>query len=113
MLQLYGQRTLDKNKKKIMAETVTYLFLNYGKTRGPLMEQESCYNLGRMYHQLGIMYLAEYYYKKALKVTTELIEGYPDVLCLKREAAYNLHHIYRNSGNFIAARNILMQHIVI
>ncbi|XP_018570885.1 general transcription factor 3C polypeptide 3 [Anoplophora glabripennis] len=113
MLQMYMQRTLDKNKKKVIAETVTYLFLNYSKTRGPLMEQESCYNLGRMYHQLGIMYLAEYYYRKALKVTNELIETYPDILCLKREAAFNLHLIYKNSGNFIAARNILMVHIVI
>ncbi|KAJ8922929.1 hypothetical protein NQ315_001473 [Exocentrus adspersus] len=113
MLQLYGQRTLDKNKKKVMAETITYLFLNYAKARGPSVEQEAFYNLGRMYQQLGVMYLAEHYYKKALKAESEVVDKRREVLCLKREAAFNLHLIYKNSGNSVAARNVLMKNIVV
>ncbi|KAJ8928794.1 hypothetical protein NQ314_018593 [Rhamnusium bicolor] len=113
MLQLYSQRFMNRTKKKVMAETTTYLFLNYSKIRGLHAPQEAYYNLGRMYHQLGIMYLAEYYYKKVFKVNNDFLEDYPEVLCLKREAAYNLHHIYRNNGNLVAARNVLMEHIVV
>ncbi|KAJ8972676.1 hypothetical protein NQ317_001696 [Molorchus minor] len=113
-LQLYSQnKRTDRSKKKLIAETVTYLFLNYSKLRGQDVEQEVFYNLGRMYQQLGVMYLAEYYYKKVFKVHNELLEKYPEIMSLNREAAYNLHIIYKNSGNFVAARKVLMEHIVI
>lgn len=113
MLQLYNQRTLDKKKKKSVAETVSYLFLNYAKKRTQNARHEIYYNLGRMYQQLGVNYLAVQYYQKVLNYTNEIINEYSDIMCLKREAAFNLHVIYRNSGNFIAARNIVMKYIEI
>lgn len=113
MLQHYCNRRVEKDKKRLMTETITHLFINYSKMRTKLAEQEIYYNLGRMYHQLGVMYLAEYYYNKVFKVHNDYLEKYPEIMCLKREAAFNLHVIYKAAGNFIAARNILYQHIVI
>lgn len=112
MLQYY-QRKLEKDSKKTIAETITYLFFNYSKLRTKSAEQEVYYNFGRMYQQLGIMYLAEHYYRKVLKVSNTYIDMYPEIVCLKREAAFNMHLIYRNSGNFTEARNILYEYIVI
>lgn len=112
MLQYY-QRKLEKEHKKTIAETITYLFFNYSKLRTKSAEQEVYYNFGRMYQQLGIMYLAEYYYRKVFKVHNKYIEMYPEIVCLKREAAFNLHLIYKNSGNYAEARNILYEYIVI
>lgn len=90
MLQLYNQRTLDKKIKKTIAETVSYLFLNYAKKRTPNAKHEIYYNLGRMYQQLGVIYLAVHYYKLVLNYSNDLIDKYPDILCLKKK----LHLIY-------------------
>lgn len=112
MLQYY-QRKVEKENKKTIAESITYLFYNYSKLRTKDAEQEVYYNFGRMFQQLGVMYMAEHYYRKVLKVSNRYIEIYPEIVCLKREAAYNLHLIYRNSGNLVQARNILYEYIVI
>ncbi|CAH1154636.1 unnamed protein product [Phaedon cochleariae] len=112
ILSYYFQRS-TRCKKKVLAETITYLFLNYTKLRTRFADQECFYNLGRMYHQLGVSYLAEYYYKKVFAVQNSYLDMYPEILCLKREAAYNLHCIYKKNGNFTAARNILFEHIII
>lgn len=112
MLQYY-QRKLEKENKKTVTETITYLFFHYSKLRTKDAEQEVYYNFGRMYHQLGVMYLAEYYYRRVLKVKNRVIEMYPEIVCLKREAAFNLHLLYTNSGNYIEARKMLYDYIVI
>lgn len=112
LLQYY-HRKLEKENKKMIAETITHLFINYSKLRTKDAEQEIYYNFGRMYHQLGIMYLAEHYYKKVLKVHNRYLDMYPEIVCLKREAAFNLHLLYKNSGNYTKARDILYKYIVI
>ncbi|KAL3273621.1 hypothetical protein HHI36_015053 [Cryptolaemus montrouzieri] len=106
-------KQVTEDVKTQLSETTTYLFLYYAKSRSKMASQEVFYNLGRMYQQLGIMYLAEHYYKKVFEVENELLEEHPDTLCLRAEAAYNLHLIYKASGNLIAARAILMKHVVI
>lgn len=111
LLQIYCQR-LNKDKK-MLAEIVTYLFIYYATNRSQTAQHEVDYNMGRMYQQLGVMYLAEHYYLKVLKFDSELVDKHSNILSLKYEAAYNLHVIYRNSGNLIAARNVLIKHVVI
>ncbi|KAF7267065.1 hypothetical protein GWI33_019667 [Rhynchophorus ferrugineus] len=113
MLQQYCQRHVNKNQKKSMLETVTYLFFNYAKVRSKHAKQEAFYNLARMYHQIGLFHLAEHYYKMVLKVKNAYLDQHPDILDLRQEAAYNLHLIYKNSKNYEAARKILWEHIVI
>ena len=109
LLQGCSRRRVVEDKKKL-AETASYLFLYYAKNRSRDAQQEVYYNLGRMYHQLGVMYLAEHYYLKV--VDLEEVEP-AEMFGLKYEAAYNLHLLYKNSGNMIAARNVLIKHVVI
>ncbi|KAK9887989.1 hypothetical protein WA026_000279 [Henosepilachna vigintioctopunctata] len=104
---------LGSDIKEQLLEITTYLFLYYSQCRSKMASQEIFFNLGRMYHHLGIMHLAEYYYKKVFDVENHLLSEYPEILCLKREAAFNLHLIYRKSGNSIAAKSVLMKYLVI
>lgn len=109
LLQYYSRKFVIEDKKKL-AEITSYLFLYYAKHRSKDAQQEIYYNLGRMYHQLGVMYLAENYYLKTLNLANS---KNPEILDLKHEAAYNLHLLYKHSGNFIAARNVLIKHVII
>lgn len=106
------KKTIPHEVKMQLTETTTYLFHFYKSYRSKMAEQEIYFNLGRMYSHLGIMYLAAEYFQKVLNVKNELLEEYPDILCLKYEAAYNLHLIYRKSNPRLA-RNVLMEHLVI
>ncbi|VEN35038.1 unnamed protein product [Callosobruchus maculatus] len=112
-LQHYFYTGVDKAKRKLLAELISYLFHHYGKLRTRQADQEVFFNLGRLYQQLGVSYLAEYYYKKVFEVSNEMLDKYPDALDLKRHAAYNLHLLYRHSGNMIAARKVLYEYIVV
>ncbi|XP_037939512.1 general transcription factor 3C polypeptide 3-like [Teleopsis dalmanni] len=76
-------------------------------------EQEICYNIGRIYHQAGIMHLAIYYYERALAQQHPLIDEHAEYLSLTYETAYNLHLIYKANGNLHKARQILYKYIVI
>jgi general transcription factor 3C polypeptide 3 (transcription factor C subunit 4) len=83
--------------------------------------QESLYNIARAYHHVGLVTLAAIYYEKVIaikerdypipKFENENIDvnenskpGYCD---LRREAAYNLHLIYKKSGALDLARQVL------
>lgn len=71
--------------------------------------QESNYNLARAYHQLGLVHKSVPYYEKVL-----LAKPHPDPnKNLTREAAYNLHLIYKNSGNLQLARKMLRDYCTI
>ncbi|XP_017785029.1 PREDICTED: general transcription factor 3C polypeptide 3 [Nicrophorus vespilloides] len=99
--------------KKDLTQCTYGLFHNYAKNRGKLAYQEVCYNLGRLYHQYGILHLAKHYYLQCLEYTNSLIDEYPEILNLQREAAFNLCLIYRDSENFIGARNIMIKYLTI
>nr|CAH7762885.1 unnamed protein product [Callosobruchus chinensis] len=112
-MQHYFYTGVDKTKRKLLAELTTYLFHHYGKLRTKQAEQEVFFNMGRLFQQMGVSYLAEYYYKKVFEVRNEMLDKHPDQLDLSREAAYNLHLLYRHSGNLTAARKVLYQYIVV
>lgn len=88
--------------------------------------QESNYNLARAYHHVGLVHLAVIYYEKVLahceedhpiprlpnEDATFVSEIQPKLVncghCdLRKEAAYNLHLIYKTSGAVDLARQIL------
>lgn len=86
--------------------------------------QEALYNIARAYHHVGLVSLAASYYEKVI-VTPEKDYPIPKVLyenpdlaeirmpgyCnIKREAAYNLHLIYKSSGALDLARQVLRDH---
>lgn len=103
----------DGMDKKKLTTTVLALFVKYANSRGALAQNEVKYNLGRLFHQLGVTHIAESFYMQVLEYTNPFIEKYSKILCLKREAAFNLHIIYKECENMDAARDVLMKYIVI
>lgn len=69
--------------------------MKYKEHRDVQYEQECYFNIARAYHQIGMASKAIHYYKLALE-TNPFHKDY----CLKNVAAYNLHLIYMESGNF-------------
>lgn len=89
--------------------------------------QESLFNIARAYQHVGLVSLAASYYEKVLathvkdyripKLPEETQnpeesrkQGYCD---LRREAAYNLHLIYKSSGSLDLARQVLRDHCAV
>lgn len=75
--------------------------------------QEIFYNIGRIYHQVGIPHLAIFYYEKALRCQHPLIAEHINLLGLHQEIAFNLHLIYKANGNLIKARKYLYDYCVV
>lgn len=109
--QIANQKFINR-KQNLVVQGMNY-FEQYQKTREPEAEAEVLYNTGRFYHQIGIISTAKHYYERALKVTNKLIESDPEILDLRQTIAFNLHIIYKQSGNKLMARKILYDNIVI
>ncbi|KAJ4713911.1 General transcription factor 3C polypeptide 3 [Melia azedarach] len=107
-----------QNKHQCLAQGLAFLFNNLRLCDN---SQEALYNIARAYHHVGLLSLAASYYEKVLATKekdypipkqsdknperTESKEfGYCD---LRREAAYNLHLIYKKSGAVDLARQLL------
>ncbi|OEL24302.1 General transcription factor 3C polypeptide 3 [Dichanthelium oligosanthes] len=108
-----------QNKYQCIVQAFAFLY-KYLRLCGD--SQEALYNIGRAYHHIGLNTLAAVYYEKALAIEVEdlpipklpyeagscaqedLRPGYCDV---RREAAFNLHLIYKKSGATDLARRIL------
>ncbi|KAI3898536.1 hypothetical protein MKW92_031125 [Papaver armeniacum] len=110
-----------QNKHQCLAQGFAFLFSNL---RLPESSQEGLYNIGRACQHVGLVTLAVSYYEKVLemrqkdyptpKLPNEVSSiqetkksGYCD---LRREAAYNLHLIYKKSGCLDLARQVLKDH---
>jgi len=95
------RNTPDRHKCILQA----FAFLSeYYNTRGRTIE--AVYNLGRAFHQLGLVQFAVPLYKKALNMEK-------DENNLKMDVAYNLSLIYKASGSVELARQITMQYLTI
>ena len=71
------------------------------------MKQEAEYNLGRVFHQLGLFTLAVGYYVRAIEM--EGIEGGGVTF----EAAHNLALVYAVNGNMEASRKVTEKYLVL
>ncbi|XP_042014355.1 general transcription factor 3C polypeptide 3-like [Salvia splendens] len=113
-----------QNKHQTFLQGLAFLYNNL-RLCGD--SQEALYNIARAYHHVGLVSLAAQYYEKALttcekdypiptlpyenqNATKIKMSGYCD---LRREAAYNLHLIYKQSGAFDLARQVLKDHLVL
>lgn len=86
----------------------------YAQARGKGGEQETSYNLGRAFHQLGLIPAAVHYYKQVLTLPPpRLVQRNSELLDLKREAAFNLHLIYLQSDNRHLANMYIQNFITI
>ncbi|CAK7340076.1 unnamed protein product [Dovyalis caffra] len=86
-------------------------------------DSEASYNIARAYHHVGLVSIAASHYEKVpatcekdypfpklLNENSEMENMKPGYCDLCREAAYNLHLIYKNSGAFDRARQVLKDH---
>lgn len=106
-----------QNKHQCVAQGLAFLYKNLKLCDN---SQEALYNIARAYHHIGLVTLAVTYYEKVLATyqkdcpIPELFGENQDgkhqtsVYCdLRREAAYNLHLIYKESGALDLARQVL------
>lgn len=98
LLQVVSRVTVDAH---VMAAHAFSWLSEYADQRE--YNQEANYNLGRAMHQLGAFDFARVCYERALASPGEL----------RREAAYNLALIYRQSGNLALAHAVLREHLTI
>uniref|UniRef100_A0A182QC73 General transcription factor 3C polypeptide 3 n=1 Tax=Anopheles farauti TaxID=69004 RepID=A0A182QC73_9DIPT len=99
------------NKKQSLIAQANVFMEKYLAGRPEELRHEVFYNLGRMYHQLGLLHLAVDYYKRVLSFESKVVKENPQHLDLKAEAAFNLSFIYKRSGNHELARKYLYQYI--
>ena len=111
LIQMACQKFSAK-KHALVSQGIAFLW-KYQKLRGPLGGQEVHYNLGRAFHQLGLLSVATHHYKEVLSFSSHLTETYPTLLDLKREAAFNLHLIYKASGEYELAQKYIDDYIII
>ncbi|KAI6175246.1 General transcription factor 3C polypeptide 3 [Aphelenchoides fujianensis] len=114
----------DISGKHMLAMRGIAFMQRYREKRGAL-KQEVFYNIGRLFHQLGILPAAIHFYKRTLNETeppTILTAGEggeqerverADRYDLRPCAAHNLALIYEYSGNLPLARSYLEQWCVI
>ncbi|KAK3038254.1 hypothetical protein RJ639_030863 [Escallonia herrerae] len=107
-----------QNKHQCIVQGLAFLYNNLILCKS---SQEALYNIARACHHVGLVSLAATYYEKVLEIhesdypiptlpnenlglTDNRKPGYCD---LRREAAYNLHLIYKRSGALDLARQVL------
>ncbi|KAJ1666533.1 transcription factor TFIIIC subunit tfc4 [Coemansia sp. RSA 1813] len=109
---------------KYMQEMVDYTGKRSKKTEksGDSLDvvviQEIAYNYARAFHFLGLVDLAETYYKRVFELPVSLVAASDRdearATCdLRSEAAYNLATIYALSGSLLKAKALLKEHCTI
>ncbi|XP_053687440.1 general transcription factor 3C polypeptide 3 [Sabethes cyaneus] len=98
-------------KKQAIASQAIGFIEKYRKGRPSELSNEVHYNIGRMYHQLGMHSLAVEHYKRALQFSSDLVRLNAEHLDLRAEIAFNLACIYRSNGNYELARKYLYDYI--
>lgn len=112
-----------KNKHQCVLQGLAFLYNNLRLCGN---SQEALYNIARAYQNVGLVSLAASYYEKVLTTMEKdcPIPSFPhENQCaqirkpgycdLRREAAYNLHLIYKASGAFDLARQVLQDHCTV
>lgn len=108
LCQMACQR-FAKSRTDCVNQAIVFM-ADYAASREPEARQEVYYNTARLYQQLGMAASAVDYYKRVLAETTMQPRQMID---LKQEAAFNLHLIYKASGNIDLARKCLYDYIVV
>ncbi|CAL0324315.1 unnamed protein product [Lupinus luteus] len=110
-----------QNKHQCVVQGFAFLFNNLRICES---SQESLYNIARAFHHVGLITLAAFYYEKVLATrerdypipklpneVPDMMENHKPGYCnLHREAAYNLHLIYKKCGALDLARQLLKDH---
>ncbi|XP_043793207.1 general transcription factor 3C polypeptide 3-like isoform X2 [Apis laboriosa] len=112
LLQMSCQKWSAK-KNQLVIQAIAFI-KKYSQLRGIDGEQETYYNMGRVFHHIGLLPAAVHFYKLVLnKNPGDLVKKNSYLLDLKKEAAFNLHLIYLESENYLLARMYLENYITI
>lgn len=107
LIQMACQKFSAK-KHSLVTQGIAFLW-QYKDLRGPCGLQEVYYNLGRAFHQLGLLPAATHHYKLVLETKPPA----EPMLDLCQEAAFNLHLIYLNAGCKDLAQMYLDKYVVV
>ncbi|CAH9130513.1 unnamed protein product [Cuscuta epithymum] len=120
-----------KSKHECVLQGLAFLYNNLRLSEKESdIRQEALYNIARAYQLVGLVTIAASYYEEVLRTPvkdcpfprfgydesqqhahrTEKLAGYCN---LRREAAYNLHHIYKASGALDLARQLLQDYCTV
>lgn len=105
-----AQQKFIQKKHSLIAQSLAFA-REYQRQRMAMAEHEVHYNLGRLHHQFGINNIAVWHYEQVL--SGDGGSDRPELLDLKRETAFNLHLIYKGSGNMDLARKYLYDYVVV
>ena len=75
------------------------------------LHQETHYNLGRAFQELKMNHLAVAQYTKAISLAENSKKLASSCLNVTKEAAHNLVLIYKQSGAFDLALEIMLKHL--
>lgn len=76
------------------------------------LKMETSYNIGRAMHHLGLVHLAADMYHGVLEQNDEGTEDIPAWVDIRRDAAYNLAQIYRQSGSEKLAAATIARYLI-
>lgn len=104
-----------ENRQYSIMQGTTFMHTYYeSRKNSPNLEerQEAHYNMGRVYHMLGLPHLAISYYQKVLGEigVGPARMGRDDLVT---DTAYNLQTMYANAGNLEMARQVTKRWLVI
>lgn len=109
LIQLASQKfAINRNTLVVQA---TAFFKIYERMRSKDATHECLYNTARAFHQMGLFHLAREYYERALRICNDLIISNPEIFSLRREIAFNLHVLLKNTCPSLAL-NYLLKYIV-
>jgi general transcription factor 3C polypeptide 3 (transcription factor C subunit 4) len=114
------QRQAD-NRHVLILQGMTFVFQYYrsyyersyaypGK-EGVAMRQQAEFNVGRAFHQLGLLTFALQYYEKVIKMSDEM--GGLGGRDLVFEGVHNLGLIYGMAGNMAALKELTEKYLVL
>jgi general transcription factor 3C polypeptide 3 (transcription factor C subunit 4) len=123
MAYLHRSMQRQANNRHIMVlQAMTFIFqyyrlyyeksLRFEEKEGAAMRQQAEYNVGRCFHQIGLLTLAVKYYETAIQISEE-VQGGLGIRDLVFEASHNLSLIFQLSGNSSAAKEITEKYLVL
>lgn len=114
----YAIKRQADNRHQLIVQGFAFLFAYYGIRQGSdlaIERQEAEYNVARAYHLLGLTDPAIAYYLRCLALDAEVRSTHTchSAENFATEAAFALQHLWVASGNFVKAREVAKEWLVI
>ena len=114
----YALKRQAENRHQILMQGLGFLLEYYddrSRSGDPFEQQEAEYNVGHVYHLLGLTHLAVPYYERCLdlKKAVQKATSKNRVEDFALEAAVNLQCLWAASGNASKAREVTEKYLVL